>query len=66
MGEMGGLGADYVVVPDSITLYKVHQHLSVHTPFSFQIETIKFTIKNTNAVIDKSETDQNCIKMELT
>ena len=38
----------------------------VHTLFSLQIETIKFTIKNTNAVIDKSETDQNCIKMELT
>ena len=29
-------------------------------------KTSKFTIKNTNAVIDKSETDQNCIKMELT
>ena len=34
--------------------------------FPFQVKQIKCTIKNTNAVIDKSEADQNCIKLELT
>jgi len=31
-----------------------------------EVDGIKFTIKNTNMVIDKTDKSQNCIKMELT
>ena len=59
---------DYEVgEPDSVPIAKV-LGISSFTLilFPFQDKQVKCTIKNTNAVIDKSEADQNCIKLELT